>query len=206
MEKKNNRIQGRRLGVRMLSSLGLALLIAAPALAHDELGEGVGFVTGLLHPALGFDHLLAMLSVGILSAQIGGRAIWYVPATFVAAMILGGYLGMTSVALPLVEAGIALSVLALGAAVAADRYVPAGVAEVFVAIFGVFHGHAHGTEMPLIANPWLYGLGFVIGTTTIHLTGVMIGFVFRRVRNGSGLLRYLGAGIAGIGSYILLAG
>ncbi len=206
MVKKNNRNQGRRLGVRMISSLGLALLVAAPALAHDELGEGVGFVTGLLHPALGFDHLLAMLSVGILSAQIGGRAIWYVPATFVAAMILGGYLGMTSVALPLVEVGIALSVLALGAAVAADRFVPASVAEVCVAIFGIFHGHAHGTEMPLIANPWLYGLGFVIGTTTIHLTGVMIGFAFHRVRNGSGLLRYLGAGIAGIGSYILIAG
>ena len=188
----------------VISALSLALLVVAPALAHDELQDGVGFVTGLLHPALGFDHLLAMLSVGILSAQMGGRAIWYVPATFVAAMILGGYLGMANVALPLVEAGIALSVLALGAAVAADRNLPTGVAEVCVAVFGIVHGHAHGTEMPLIADPWLYGLGFVTGTATIHLTGVLIGFIFRRFRNGSGLLRYLGAGVAGIGAYILL--
>ena len=204
MGKKNNRIHGRRHGVCMISSLSLTLLVAAPAIAHDELGDGVGFITGLLHPALGFDHLLAMLSVGIISAQIGGRAIWYVPATFVVAMILGGYLGMAGMALPMVEAGIALSVLALGAAVAVDRNLPAGVAEVCVAIFGIFHGHAHGTEMPVIANPWLYGLGFVIGTSAIHLSGVWIGFVFRRIRNGLGLLRYLGAGIAGIGLFFLL--
>ena len=206
MGKKNIQSQGWRHGARIIGGLGLALLVAAPALAHDELKEGAGFVIGLLHPVLGFDHLLAMLSVGILSAQIGGRAIWYVPATFVASMILGGYLGMANVLVPLVEVGIALSVLALGAAVAADRNLPKGVAEVSVAIFGIFHGHAHGTEMPLIADPWLYGLGFVIGTATIHLTGVFIGFAFRRIRNGPGLLRYMGAGIAGIGSYILLGG
>ena len=206
MGKKNYRSQGWRHGARIIGGLSLAFLVAAPALAHDELEEGAGFVIGLLHPVLGFDHLLAMLSVGILSAQMGGRAIWYVPATFVAAMILGGYLGMSNAAVPLVEVGIALSVLALGAAVAADRNLPNGVAEVSVAIFGIFHGHAHGTEMPLIADPWLYGLGFVIGTATIHLTGVFIGFAFRRIRNGPGLLRYMGAGIAGIGSYILLGG
>jgi urease accessory protein len=206
MAEKNNRRRGWQYGVGLINGLSLAVLFAAPALAHEEMGDGVGFVTGLLHPVLGFDHLLAMLSVGILSAQMGGRAIWYVPATFVGAMILGGYLGMAEIALPMVEAGIALSVLALGAAVATDRNLPTGIAEVCVAVFGVFHGHAHGTEMPLIADPWLYGLGFVIGTATIHLTGVFIGFAFRRFRNGPGLLRYVGAGIAGIGSYILIGG
>ncbi len=184
---------------------GLSLLAGTPASAHDELDTGVGFLTGLLHPALGFDHLLAMLSVGILSVQIGARAIWYVPATFVLAMIFGGYLGIAGVPVPLVEVGIALSVLALGAALAAENYVPAGAAVCCVGIFGIFHGHAHGTEMPLIANPWVYGLGFVIGTATIHLAGVLIGFAFRRISNGRGLMRFLGAGIAGIGSYILFA-
>ena len=205
MNNNNNVCDSCWLALGRCIALSVGLMAAAPVLAHDELQDGVGFVTGLLHPALGFDHLLAMLSVGILSAQIGGRAIWYVPATFVAFMVFGGYLGMAGVGLPLVEAGIALSVLALGAAVAADKYVPAGIAVSCVAVFGVFHGHAHGTEMPLIANPWLYGLGFVIGTAIIHLAGVLVGFAFRRPRHGAGLLRYLGVSIAGIGSYILLA-
>ncbi len=205
MNNTNNVGCTRWFGLSRWIALSGGLLAAVPVLAHDELQDGVGFVTGLLHPALGLDHLLAMLSVGILSAQIGGRAIWYVPATFVAFMIFGGYLGMAGAGLPLVEAGIALSVLALGAAVAADKYVPVGIAVSCVAVFGIFHGHAHGTEMPLIANPWLYSLGFVIGTAIIHLAGVLIGFALRRPQHGAGLLRYLGVSIAGIGSYILLA-
>ena len=173
--------------------------------AHDEDEGGAGFLSGMLHPALGFDHLLAMLSVGILSAQIGGHAIWHVPTTFVLAMIAGGVLGMQGIGLPMVEAGIAISVLILGAALAAERHIPEWVAIVSVIVFGLFHGHAHGTEMPLIANPWLYGLGFVIGTAIIHLVGVFIGFGFKRLQRGPGLLRLTGVGIAGAGCYFLLA-
>lgn len=187
--------------------LGIAclLLLVEPAFAHEEDEGGVGFLAGLFHPALGLDHLLAMLSVGILSAQIGGRAIWYIPATFVLIMIVGGVMGMNGIGLPLVEAGIAISVLVLGIALAAEKYIPAWIAVISVGIFGVFHGHAHGTEMPMIANPWLYGMGFVTGTAIIHLIGVFVGFGFKRLQRGPGLLQATGIGIAGVGCYFLMA-
>ena len=180
------------------------LVMMDPALAHDELEGGAGFLAGLLHPALGFDHLLAMLSVGILSAQIGGNAIWHVPATFVLIMIVGGILGMQGIGVPLVEIGIAVSVLVLGLALAAEKFVPEWIALICVGVFGIFHGHAHGTEMPLIANPWVYGLGFVIGTALIHTIGVAIGFGFRRLQKGPYFLRFTGIAIAGAGGYFLL--
>jgi len=120
-------------------------------------------------------------------------------------MIVGGFLGMRGIEIPMVEAGIAISVIVLGMALAAEKLIPEWVAVISVAIFGTFHGHAHGTEMPLIANPWLYGLGFVIGTALIHLIGVFIGFGFRRLHRAPGLLRTSGIGIAGIGCYFLLA-
>jgi urease accessory protein len=174
------------------------------AFAHDESGGGAGFIAGLFHPVLGFDHFLAMLSVGVISAQIGGRAIWYIPATFVVAMMAGGLLGMQGVHLLAVEAGIALSVLILGATLAAGKIMPHWAALAAVAVFGIFHGHAHGTEMPLIANPWLYGLGFVVGTSCIHLTGVLLGLGLRGIQTGHFLLRATGVGIAGVGAYILI--
>ena len=182
----------------------LFLLLSAQVSAHEELEGGAGFLVGLFHPVLGFDHLLAMLSVGIVSAQIGGRAIWYIPATFVVAMVVGGFLGMQGIQLLLVETGIALSVLVLGATLAADRKLPEWGAIIAVSVFGMFHGHAHGTEMPLIANPWLYGLGFVAGTATIHLTGVCVGLGVRKIQIGSHLLRAAGVGIAFVGAYFLV--
>lgn len=176
------------------------------AYAHDEGEGGVGFITGLLHPALGFDHFLAMLSVGILSAQIGGRGLWVVPLTFVSVMLVGGALGMKGVSLPLVESGIALSVIALGVALAADKHMATIWAMLFVGFFASFHGHAHGTEMPLIADPIFYALGFITGTAIIHLTGVLVGVGSARLDNGGMLLRLLGAGIAGIGVCMLFGG
>ena len=180
-----------------------ALLISLKAHGHDEGECGVGFITGLLHPALGFDHFLAMLSVGILSAQIGGRALWGVPLTFVSVMVVGGILGIQEVSVPLVESGIALSVTALGVALAADRHMATIWAMLFVGFFAIFHGHAHGTEMPLIAEPFFYAMGFVIGTAVIHLTGVLIGLGSGRLQNGRMMLRFLGAGISGIGLHML---
>jgi urease accessory protein len=190
---------------RLVFFFAFYLMLSETAFAHEEDEGGAGFLSGLFHPALGVDHLLAMLSVGILSAQIGGRAIWHVPAAFVAIMIVGGILGMRDIGVPMVEAGIALSVLVLGIALAADKLIPEWLAIASVAVFGTFHGHAHGTEMPLIANPWIYGLGFVIGTSVIHIVGVFIGFGFKRLQKGPGLLRATGLGIAGVGCWFLFS-
>jgi len=183
----------------------ITLIISLQALAHDE-GEGsAGFLVGLLHPAMGFDHLLAMLSVGILSAQIGGRALWGVPATFVGVMIVGGLIGGYGIELPLVESGIALSVTVLGVALAAEKSMAVVWAMLFVGFFAIFHGHAHGTEMPDIAEPLLYGLGFVLGTAIIHLSGVFIGLTANKFLRSPPLLRFCGAGIAVVG-FVMLFG
>lgn len=170
--------------------------------AHTFKGE-TGFVSGLFHPVLGFDHLLAMLCVGIVSAQIGGRAIWTVPLTFVTVMGLGGFLGMQGIPIPGVEYGIAISVLILGLAVARGKKINAFVAHIGVGFFAIFHGHAHGAEMPAMADPVIFSSGFLLGTAAIHLAGVCIGLVSAKIRDGRQALRYVGAGIAGIGIYII---
>lgn len=180
----------------------ITLILPNIALAHTAT-QTKGFISGLSHPVLGFDHLLAMISVGILSAQMGGRAIWTVPATFVAIMLAGGVLGMQGIPFFSVELGIACSVLALGVALAAEKKLPQVLAMLFVGFFAIFHGHAHGTEMPQLAQPALYALGFVIGTTVIHIAGVLVGSFSKFVPNGVQLLRYIGAGIAGIGFYLV---
>lgn len=192
---------------KLIFGVTLCLMFGETVFAHEghEDGDGVGFLSGLFHPVLGIDHLLAMLSVGILSAQIGGRAIWQVPTAFVVIMIVGGALGMQAIGIPMVETGIALSVVVLGLALSADKLVPVWLAIASVGVFGTFHGHAHGTEMPLIANPWIYGLGFVVGTSIIHVAGVFIGFGFKRLQKGPGLLRATGLGIAGVGCWFLFA-
>ena len=187
----------------LLSVIAVGVWSPDVALAHDEGDGGAGFAVGLFHPVLGFDHFLAMLSVGIISAQNCGRAIWYTPLTFVLSMIVGSILGIRGIGILSVEAGIAASVLVLGTILATERLFPKWLAVVAVAVFGIFHGHAHGTEMPLIANPWLYGAGFVTGTAIIHLTGVLIGFGFRRIQLGESALRVAGASIVAAGAYLL---
>jgi urease accessory protein len=185
----------------LLAIAGLAIL---PALAHGHsLDSTGGFLAGIRHPVLGFDHFLAMLSVGILSAQIGGRAILTVPSAFVGMMTIGGALGMAKVELPLIECGIALSVMALGVAICSGKKFPLALAMGAVAFFAVFHGHAHGTEMPLVASPILYAAGFVFGTAAIHIGGVLIGTLAASSPQRMQLLRYMGAAIAGIGIEIL---
>ena len=186
---------------RAIFTLLLALL---PQLTHAHaLMGGSGFTAGLLHPILGIDHLLAMVSVGILSAQLGGRAIWAVPAAFVSCMVVGGLLGMAGIHWPLVELGITFSVILLGAALAAHGMLPVWVGLGLAGFFGIFHGHAHGTEMPEVSTPLWFTLGFVTSTVAMHLLGVAIGLLGERTPNGDQLLRYLGAGIAGVGVHIL---
>ena len=188
--------------IKVFPILLLLVLLPDPAEAHTFKGE-TGFVSGLFHPVMGFDHLLAMLSVGIVSAQIGGRSIWTVPLMFVSVMGLGGFLGMQNIPLPGVEYGIALSVLLLGLAVARGKKINPLIAHLGVAFFAVFHGHAHGAEMPAMASPLVFSMGFLLGTAAIHLAGVSMGLASRLIRNGPETLRYVGAGVAGIGVYIL---
>lgn len=188
---------------KYLKSFLMALLFAAipgVAYAHDGTNLGLGgFLSGIVHPVLGYDHLLAMLSVGIISAQIGGRAIWTVPSTFVAVMAVGGVLGLMNIGLTVTELGIAVSLVILGLVIAAERRIPMLAVMIGVGFFAIFHGYAHGTEMPDTAEPVLYALGFLVGTAMIHIAGVVIGDISRHYERGKVVLRVGGALIALVG-------
>lgn len=190
--------------IRSLVLALTALLCAGPVLAHDGASLPYGsFMGGLTHPVLGADHFLAMVCVGILSAQIGGRAIWTVPLTFVSVMTFGGLLGWIDVGLSAIEIGIACSVLALGTAIAMDRKFPLSLAMTVVGFFAIFHGYAHGAEMPAVAKPVTYALGFMTGTAALHITGLIIGDISQHYTRGKMLLRASGVAIAGIGAAFL---
>ena len=171
-------------------------------------GYDSGIYAGLLHPILGIDHLLAMVAVGLLSAQMGGRAIWTVPAAFVLLMAVGGILGIIGVPLPFVEYGIAFSVVALGVALAARRNLPVPLAMAFVGVFALFHGHAHGTELPVISETTLdvlaYIFGFLVATAGLHLIGALIGQIAVGNPRGANVLRFSGAIIALIGVFLVI--
>jgi urease accessory protein len=186
-----------------------ALLVTAlgwPAAAFAHYVEAAqGFISGVTHPILGLDHFLAMLSVGIVSAQLGGRRIITVPAVFVVAMVAGGIAGIRGTEWPLTELGIATSVLILGAAVVMVRNTSNSLAVMLVtAAFGSFHGHAHGVEIPQAVDPVFYAGGFVIATSAIHILGVAIGHFLLARHDLVRWLRYLGAGIAVTGLMIFI--
>ena len=189
---------------RVLASTLLLAFLPISAFAHAE-GEaaGAGFVTGFLHPLSGVDHVLAMLAVGMWGAQLGAPAIWMLPVAFPMVMALGGAAGIIGVPLPSVEIGITLSVLVLGSMIALDRRPPLWGAALIVAFFAVFHGYAHGAELPGQTGAVAYSAGFVAATGMIHLTGIGIGFVVK-VPHGSEILRIGGSAIALTG--LLLAG
>ena len=179
----------------------LALLLAALpglALAHDGDVAAGGFVTGFLHPILGWDHVAAMVAVGLWGAVLGAPAVWALPVAFPLVMALGGALGVAGVALPAVETGIAASALVIGAMVALAVRPPVWLAALIVGAFAIFHGHAHGTEMPGAASPFAYAVGFVIGTGLLHLCGVAFGLASRSpaglaaVRAGGGVIALAG--------------
>jgi urease accessory protein len=172
---------------------------------HDgDLMHPSGFAAGLLHPILGIDHLLAMLAVGLLSAQLGGRALWAVPGCFVGAMLFGGLLGMMGFALPAVEAGIALSIVVLGVAIAVNRSSPLALCLAGAALFGVLHGFAHGAEAPRLASPTLYAIGFVSATIALHVVGVVLGRFAVQSQRGTHVLRWSAAMIAVVGLVFLI--
>jgi urease accessory protein len=183
--------------------LGVLLLAASSvALAHTESGQATGFLTGLLHPVSGLDHVLAMVAVGLWGAQLGAPAIWLLPVTFPMVMALGGVLGLLGMPLPGVELGIAASAVLLGAAVMTERRPPLLAAVVLVGFFAVFHGHAHGTELPPGQSGLLYSLGFVVATGCLHAIGIAIGSVHRWPA-GRVALRIAGGGVGIAGIFFL---
>jgi urease accessory protein len=187
------------------AAAGSVLMLAAglsPAAAHPGHAE-LGFLAGFAHPLGGLDHLLAMVTVGVLAALIGGRALWLVPASFLAAMVVGAGLGLQT-GLPLVEPVILASVIVLGAAVAAGATMGAGVAMALAAAFALFHGAAHGAEMPAAMSTLAYGLGFVAATAALHATGIALARLAERVGAGRMALRGAGGLVAAAGVALLL--
>jgi urease accessory protein len=181
---------------RALACLGfLALVVPAPALAHVRGGEAIGLVSGLRHPVSGLDHVLAMVAVGLWGAQLGAPAIWLLPVTFPMVMAFGGMLGLVGVRLPGVEIGIACSAIALGVAVSLELRPGLWAAALLVGLFAIFHGHAHGTELPPGADGLLYSIGFVIATGMLHASGITLGLVHRWPA-GRRALRSAGAVVA----------
>ncbi|WP_417837266.1 HupE/UreJ family protein [Thalassospira tepidiphila] len=164
-----------------LYAFALSVLVATPALAHTGAGSVSGFASGFSHPMGGLDHLLAMIAVGVLAAQQGGKAVWLLPVSFVAMMVVGGALGIAGVAMPFVELGIVGSVIVLGAVIALGKHMPTGAAMALVGVLAVFHGHAHGTEMPIDASGVEYGLGFALATSILHAVGLGLGFGAKKV-------------------------
>lgn len=160
------------------TALGFAIaLFATATAAHTGDASGAGFVTGFLHPVLGWDHVAAMIAVGLWGAFLGSPAIWVLPVAFPLVMALGAAAGTIGLPLPGIETGIAASALIIGLAVALAVKPPLWVAAVTVAVFAIFHGHAHGTEMPEATDPLAYALGFVLATGMLHLAGIVFGLL-----------------------------
>jgi urease accessory protein len=178
-----------------LTALAACLALPPGAEAHILHGEAIGFLSGLEHPVSGLDHIVAMVAVGLWGAQLGAPAIWVLPVTFPLVMAVGGFLGLIGVSLPGTEIGIALSGVLLGAAVLLELRPPLAAAALLVGLFGLYHGHAHGAELPPGQNGLLYSLGFVMATGFLHATGITIGLI-HRWQWGRTALRLAGAGIS----------
>lgn len=186
----------------LLVALGLLMLGAGPASAHEQVGVAGGFVSGFTHPIFGADHLIAMVAVGLWGAQLGRPLVWILPITFPLVMAFGGLLGLLDVGLPFVEVAIALSAIVLGIMVAFQIRPPVWVAAAIVAVFAIFHGHAHGQELPEAANPLAYSVGFVLATGLLHLTGILIGLVLAWPM-GTRVVRACGVVITLLGGWFL---
>lgn len=187
---------------RARSAVLLILLYAQSASAHVGQAEALGALTGFLHPLSGWDHILAMVAVGLWGAQLGAPAIWILPVAFPVVMAMGGMLGFLGVRVPGIEYGIAASAIILGAAVAFEVRPPLVIAALVVGAFAIFHGHAHGTELPPGQSALLYSMGFVVATGCLHAVGIGIGTAHRRPW-GRKLLRVAGTAIAAGGIFFM---
>ncbi|MGI8931799.1 MAG: HupE/UreJ family protein [Sphingomicrobium sp.] len=187
---------GTTLSLRLgIAGLALTMLAATPALAHDGTGLAGGFAAGFVHPLSGLDHMLAMISVGLWGAFLGRPLIYLLPMLFPGAMVVGGGLGMIGVPVPPVELGIAVSVLTLGALVLLAVRAPVAVACAIIALFALFHGYAHGMELPSAADPVGYSAGFVLCTGLLHLSGIGLGLL-KTAPGGTLALRGIGGAVA----------
>jgi len=192
-------------GTRLLVIIAvstISLFFASPVLAHVEQGQAIGFVTGLEHPWSGLDHVLAMIAVGLWGAQLGNPALWLLPVTFPMVMSLGAMMGLLGMPLPGIEIGIALSAILLGAVVFGEVRPKLYIAAILVGFFAIFHGHAHGTELPPGQSGLLYSMGFVIATGCLHGIGITLGLVHRWPA-GKLALRGAGAFITAMGVFFL---
>ena len=183
------------------------IFLVKPLYAHTFTGM-IGFYDGFSHPVLGIDHFLAMISAGIISSQIGGKAIWSIPALFVTTMIVGGFIGIfleiySIFFSHIIELGIILSVIFLGLSIAIDKKLPIKIIMIFVSLFGLFHGLAHGIEMPWASNPLLFALGFSTGTAVLHLFGVGVGIQFIKNKFSNIILKIAGLGFSLFGFYLI---
>jgi len=188
----------------LLLTLCAVSLYPATALAHTGVGLTTGFGSGFIHPMLGFDHLLAMVAVGLLAVQRGGKALWLLPTTFVSLMLVGGALGINGVHIPYVETGILASLLVLGVLLSTALRLPLVASTIVVGVFAIFHGHAHGSEISLSSAAVSYSIGFALATATLHLTGIMAGTMLKRVYMER-IIRVAGGAIAVSGLYMALA-
>lgn len=170
--------------------------------ANAHPGHGGGLMAGVAHPLFGLDHLLAMVAVGVWAYQLGGRATWLVPASFVGLMAVAGGAGMVNIGLPMVEIGIAMSVLVLGCLIAFSVRVTPAIGAAIVALFALFHGYAHGAEMPLLGSAWQYGIGFIVSTAALHGVGLVLG---KGMDKKGWLLRAAGAMVAASGAWMMTA-
>jgi urease accessory protein len=186
--------------------IGILLMTLAPmsVQAHVAGEMAGGFLSGLEHPVSGLDHVLAMVAVGLWGAQLGRPAIWMLPVAFPMMMAVGAFMGLLGIGLPGVEIGIAVSCVVLGAMVLAEATPPLWVAGGLVGAFALFHGHAHGTELPENASGLLYSIGFVIATGCLHGVGIAIGLI-HRWSAGRLVLRAAGAVVA-LGGVVFLWG
>ena len=190
---------------RFLAPLPLGLLLAlvpAAARAHAEHGHGGGFVAGFLHPISGPDHVVAMVAVGLWGAVLGPPALWVLPVAFPLVMAFGGLLGLLGIPIPGVEIAIAVSGLVLGLMVLLEVKAPLGLAALIVAAFAVFHGHAHGSELPAGGDALAYSLAFVVATGMLHLVGILLGET-RRWPGDRRFVQAAGALVALVGLFFL---
>jgi urease accessory protein len=191
---------------QILAALAAAALLLAPgpAAAHIIQAGAGGFTSGFTHPLTGPDHFLAMFAVGIWGAQMGGRSIWELPVAFPLIMTVGGIAGLLGLPLPHVELGIALSIIGLGLCIALAWRPVELVSIAVIGVFAIFHGYAHGAELPRAADPADFAVGFVLATGMIHLLGIGAGLALGKPLGGR-LARLLGLAIALGGGYFLMA-